>query len=222
MHIRPFRSPLLFWTAASVVALLTGLAAARFVGEARAQAVRYGGMSPVVVAVSRVERGAVVDEPAVALRLVPASLVPPGALSRIGQAVGRTVAVPLLPGVPVVADNLAPDGLRGLSALLPPATRAVAVPRDDASVKLQKGDLVDVLAILDVGVSGAGEPTVVLAEAAPVLDVAAQSATIAVAPDAAADLAYALAQGVVTLAVTAPPPAPARPAQPEPGRPRTG
>lgn len=222
MHVRPFRSPLLFWAAASVVALLTGLTAARFVGQARAQALRYGGMRPVVVAVGRVERGAVVNEPEVAVRLVPASAVPPGALSGMDQAVGRTVAVPLLPGVPVVADNLAPEGLRGLNALLPPATRAVAVPRDQASVKLQVGDLVDVLAILDGGASGAGEPTVVLAEAAPVLDVAAESATVAVAPDAAADLAYALAQGVVTLAVTAPPPAPARPTPPGPGRQRTG
>jgi Flp pilus assembly protein CpaB len=136
--------------------------------------------------------------------------------------VGRTVVVPLFRGASVVVGNLAPDGLQGLAALLPADSVAVAVPTGTSSVPLRRGDRVDVLATFDPPAPGE-EPTFAVAESALVVDVGPEAASVAVAPEAARRVAYAVAAGTVTLAVTAAvtpvPPAPLPP--PAPGTQRT-
>ena len=215
-------SPATFWVAALAASLLTGLTAAHLVSRARHDAVLYGAPVPVVVAVHRVEAGEAVRPSDLTVRPVPSSWSPPGALAHPGAAAGRTVVVPLLAGLPVTAEHLAPEGLSGLSALLRPGERAVAVPRDSASVPLQRGDRVDVVASEGGGPGGEAVAAVRLVAAAPVLQVGEEAASLAVPEERAAGVAAAALEGVLTLAVSAPPPAPAPPPPPRPGRPRTG
>ena len=217
------RSPLAYWAVVVALAGLTAFTVAGQVDRAGAQAARYGNLRPVVVATHAVELGAVVRQADVIVTAMPASFLPDGALDSTGAVVGRTVVVPLLRGSAVVAANLAPDGLEGVAALLPAGSRAVAVPTGPAAVALRRGDRVDILATFDPPPAGE-EPTFPVAEAAPVVDVGPEAVTVAVAPEEARRVAYAVAAGVVTLVLTAEvrPAAPARPVPPAPGRPRTG
>ncbi len=216
------RSPFAYWAAVVALAAFTAFTVAGQVGRAGAQADRYGGLRPVVVAARPVEAGAVVRSSDVVVRSMPASFLPEGAVRAAGDVVGRTVVVPLFRGSAVVAANLAPDGLEGLAALLPAGARAVAVPTGSASVAVRRGDRVDVLATFDPPPAGE-DPTFPVAEAALVVDVGPEAVAVAVAPEEAVRVAYAIAAGVVTLALTAEvrPAPPARPAPPPPGTPRT-
>jgi Flp pilus assembly protein CpaB len=209
------RSPLAYWAVVVVLACLTASVVAHLVGEAGAQAARYGRLRPVVTATHAVEMGAVLRTGDVSLRSMPAAFLPEGSLSSTSLAVGRTVVVPLFRGGAVVAANLAPDGLQGLAALLPADTRAVAVPTGTASVPLRRGDRVDVLATFDPPPAGQ-EPTFPVAEAALVVDVGPEAASVAVGPEEAKRVAFAVASGTVTLTVT-PAVKPGSPAAPRTG-----
>jgi Flp pilus assembly protein CpaB len=217
------RSPLAYWVAVVALAAFTAFTVAGQVDRAGAQVTRYGHLRPVVVATRAVEVGAVVRPADVLVRAMPAAFLPEGAVTATGSVVGRTVVVPLFRGSAVLAAHLAPDGLEGVAALLPAGARAVAVPTGPASVPLRRGDRVDVLATFDPPPAGE-EPTFAVAEAAPVVDVGPEAVTVAVAPEEAKRVAYAVAAGVVTLALTAEvtPAAPAPPRPPAPGTPRTG
>lgn len=229
------RSPLAYWLLVVVLTLLTGMVAARVAGNAGALASRYGPLRPVVVAEHALEPGSVVGGGDITVRQVPGSLVPDGAMAAVAEAIGRTVLVPAFAGVPLVSEQLAPDGRRGLGALLPAGSRAVAVPNGRPGLALVRGDSVDVLATFDPGGSAdsAGTaPTFPVARSALVVDVGDESAAVAVTPDEAARVAFALASGVVTLALASPTPAagesgvsgssspagPAPPVPPLPGR----
>ena len=217
------RSPLAYWAAVVALACFTAFTIAGQVEKAGAQAARYGRLRPVVTATRAVEVGSVLAQADVAVRSLPAAFLPDGALSATGAAVGRTVVAPLFPGVPVVAANLAPEGLLGLAALLPVGTRAVAVPTGADSVAVRRGDRVDVLATFDPPPAGE-EPTFAAAEAALVVDVGPEAVAVAVASEDARRVAYAVAAGVVTLALTAEVrrAGPTRPDRQPPGTPRTG
>jgi len=205
------RSPLFFWAVVAALALLTAAVVGHLVSRARAEAARYGSVRTVVVVTAPVEAGAVVRPDDVSVRTVPAAFLPEGWMGSTDEVVGRTVVVPLFGGQAVVRANLAPWGLRGIAALLPPGTRAVAVPTGAASPPVRKGDVVDVLATFDPPAGGDGDPTFPVALAAPVVDVGQESATVAVTPSEAAKVAYAVVRGAVTLAVTAGPAGPASP-----------
>ena len=207
------RSPLAYWVVVVALAGFTASTVARLVDRAGAQAARYGRLRPVVTATHDVEVGSVLHASDVAVQSMPAAFEPDGAAGTTSAVVGRTVVVQVFRGAAVLAANLAPDGIQGLAALLPPETRAVAVPTGTASVPLRRGDRVDVLATFDPPAPGE-EPTFPVAEAALVVDVG---------PDEAKRVAYAVASGTVTLAVTAAV-KPARPAPqppPAPGTTRT-
>lgn len=224
---RVARSAAVFWVAAAALAAVTALAAARLVGQAEASAARYGSLRPVVVSTRPVEMGAVLRATDLEVRLVPATLLPDDHVAAMADAVGRTVVVALFRGLPVVRGHLAPEGVRGVAALLPPGTRAVAVPAGGASAPVRTGDLVDVLATFALTPSDTGEPTFAVATAALVVDVGEDSATVAVGPDEARRVAFAVTQGTVTLAVApvsaaSTPAAPAPTPRPPPGTPRTG
>jgi Flp pilus assembly protein CpaB len=218
----------------AVLALITAMVAARVVGDAGTLAARYGPLRPVVVAARALDPGSVVSAGDVAVRRVPGSLVPDGAVPSTDQARGRTVVAPVFPGVPLVVGQLAPDGRRGLGALLPPGSRAVAVPNGRPALALIRGDSVDVLATFDPAGSAEGAPpTFPVAVGALVVDIGEDSAAVAVSPEEAARVAFALVSGVVTLALAAPvdpmgsdgavsgsssPEPPAPPVPPPPGR----
>ncbi|HEV3401320.1 MAG TPA: SAF domain-containing protein [Acidimicrobiales bacterium] len=207
------RSPLFFWAAVAVLALLTASVVGRLVGQARAAASRYGSLRPAAVATRPVAMGAVVGADDVEVRRVPAAFLPEDTIGAPEQVVGQTAVVALFPGQPVVRAQLARWGRRGVAALLPPGARAVSVPTGPASPRLERGDVVDVLATFAEEAASAGgqgdggAPTFPVATAALVVDVGEESATVAVGVEEAARVAFAVVHGAVTLALTADPPA---------------
>ena len=217
------RSPLAYWVAVVALAAFTASTIAGQVNRAGVKEAQYGRLRPVVTAARAVEVGSVVRSADVMVRAMPAAFLPEGAVTATDDVVGRTVIVPLFRGSPVVVGQLAPDGLEGLAALLPAGGRAVAVPTGPASVALRRGDRVDVLATFDPPPAGE-DPTFPVAEAALVVDVGPEAVAVAVEPEEAVRVAYAVAAGVVTLVLTAEvtPAPPAPPARRPPGTPRTG
>jgi Flp pilus assembly protein CpaB len=221
------RSPALFWLAAFTLAVLTGSVVARLAARVDALAARYGPLRPVVVAARDVEPGAALDDADLAVQELPAGFLPEGALAAARDAKGRVAVAPLARGQPLFGAHLAPEGVRGVAALLPPGTRGVAVPTGGASAPVLPGDTVDVLATFDPALAGGGDPTFPVAAGAVVVAVGEGSATVAVDPDEARAVAFAVANGSVTL-VVAPvsarrsPPGRAPPAPPPPGTPRRG
>ena len=199
-HRRLARSPFVFWLAVAGLAFLTASVVAGAIGEARSLSARYGPLRPVVVAAREVERGAELAPGDVDVRLVPGSLVPAGAFGDVEAVRGRTAVVPLLDGQTVLGGHLAPEGLSGVAALLPAGTRAVAVPASASTAPpLHRGDVVDVLASFD------DQPVLAVAVGAPVVEVGEDAVTVAVRPDEARSVAYAVANGTVTVALVAGP-----------------
>jgi Flp pilus assembly protein CpaB len=198
------RSPLAYWAAVGGLAVVTALTVSGLVGRARTEAARYGSPRPVLVATRDVAVGERVGAGAVAVQRLPAALIPPDALSALDEAGGKTAVVPVFRGQAVLSRQLASDGRKGAAALLPPGTRGIAVPAGPAAARLSKGDAVDVLATFDPASANAAgqEPTFAVAEAAMVVDVAGESITVAVGPEEAKRVAFAIAHGAVTVVLT--------------------
>lgn len=190
------RTPFAFWLAVAGLALTTALVVAGALGRVEALAQRYGPLRPVVVAARPVERGTALAPADVEVRRLPAGFLPPGAFASVDEVRDRAPVVPLLPGQPLLQGHLAPDGLTGAAALIPPGARAVAVPAAGTTPTLRVGDVVDVLATLE------GDPTLALAVDVPVVEAGEDSASVAVSPEAARAVAYAVAHGSVTLALS--------------------
>jgi pilus assembly protein CpaB len=197
------RSPLVYWVAVAALTLVTALAVSQLLGRAHAEAARYGSPRTVLVATRDVEVGDPVGAGDVALRRLPAALVPPGPIPDPTDAVGRVAVVPIFAGETVLRRHLAPWGRRGVAALLPPGTRGITVAAGATASRVQRGDLVDVLATFDPAAAPGPEPTFPVASGAAVVDVREESVTIAVTPEEAKRVAYAGTHGAVTLTVTA-------------------
>jgi Flp pilus assembly protein CpaB len=228
------RLPILYWVGALALVLCTGAGMARLVGGAQAAAAQFGALRPVPVATREVPAGTALKASDVTLRRLPAAVIPSGEVARsVDAVVGRVTLVPLAPGEVVTSAKVAPSGLTGVSALLPPDSRGLAIPTATGTPPLQRGDHVDVLASFDLDrglapgpasraapadtvpsraapadtASAAltdGAPTFPVARHAVVLDVGHQAITVAVTSAEAPRLAYALTHGAVTLALTAP------------------
>ena len=195
------RSPVPYWVAVAAVAVVTALAVSQLIGRANAEAARYGSARTVLVAVRDVAVGDEVGAGDVVVRRLPAALVPGGAVGDPAEAHGRTVVVALFPGEAVLRRHLAPWGRRGVAALLPPGTRGITVPAGATAGRLGRGDTVDVLATFDPAAAQGQEPTFAVATAAPIVDVRGESVTVAVDPEEAKRVAFAITHGAVTLAV---------------------
>jgi pilus assembly protein CpaB len=195
------RRPVPALLAIAVLAALTGAVVASLVGRAESALRRFGTSRPVAVATRPIPAGAVVGAADAEVRTWPSGLVPPGAFAAVP--VGRTATSPTFTGEPLVAGRLAPAGLSGVAALLPPGTRAIAVPLAGSGPPLAVGDSVDVLATFDPVIAGDADPTVVVAERATVLGVgdAGDTVTVAVPVADAPRVAFAVTQGTVTLAL---------------------
>jgi Flp pilus assembly protein CpaB len=116
--------------------------------------------------------------------------------------VGRTAVATIEPGEALVSARLAPDGLRGVAALVPPEWRALAIPIGPTVVALSVGDHVDLIAGFDVGNVNAGQaPAFVVASDAIVVAVDEQRATVAVRERDAARVAFAIVAGTVVPAL---------------------
>ena len=186
------RRALVYWVGTAVLAAATALAIGGVAARAERAAARYGDLRPVVVAVEPIEAGDEVEAGAVEVRSMPAAFVPDGAFEAWPN--GRTAIAATHPGEPLLAHRVAPDGVNGIAALLPQGTRALAIPVGPGALPLAAGDVVDVLAAAEVAEA--------VATGALVVDVAAETVTVAVDEADAPEVAAALAQGTVTLALS--------------------
>ncbi len=193
--------PWLFWLFAVSLALLTGLTVARLLSEAASRAERLGGLRDVRVTTRSIAAGQRLTVGDVAVRRLPAALLPEAPVA--ASPAGHTTLVPLASGEVVLEAKLAPWGVEGVAALLPPGRRALAVPVTNGGLALRRGNQVDVLATFETA-EGDTEPTFAVASSAQVLEVGEESVTVAVTPEEAARVALALSRGTVTLAATAP------------------
>ena len=204
MRLRPH--PRSFWPLALGLALLTGVVVARLVGEASSRAARLGGLRSVPVAARAVEAGQVLSAADVAVRRLPAALLPAAPVASSPE--GHAALVPLAAGEVVLEAKLAPWGTRGVAALVPPGRRALAVPMERGRLPVRTGDRVDVLATFETaepaGDGGGQEPTFPVATAALVVDVGDEAVTVAVSQHEAPRVAFAVARGTVVLALAAP------------------
>jgi hypothetical protein len=205
----------------AVLAGATALTVASLLSAAGAARDRWGQTRPVAVATRDLAPGEVVDAGAVEVRDLPVGVL--GDAPVAGAPEGAVVRQPILAGEPVVAARLAPDGLTGAAALVPPGHRAVAVPVGPGGAPpVMQGDLVDVLAVLPPGVGaaasgdgggagdgaggggagdGGGEPALRLVDGATVVDVTDQAVAVAVPEPDAPRVAWALSNGAVVLAL---------------------
>jgi Flp pilus assembly protein CpaB len=176
------------------LALVTAVSTATVLGRARAEAARFGPLTPVVVARHDLAPGSRISADDVVVRRWPARLLPASAVERVPQ--GAVVTQPVLAGEPLVAPRL---GRR----LLPPGSRALAVPTGPGRLLVRPGDRVDVLATFDPLVVPPGRDlTETVAAGAAVVAVRADSITVAVTSNEAPRMAQALSQATITLALT--------------------
>lgn len=211
------RSPrsLLACCAAVVVALVTVVVVGSDLRALHRRAHDLGSPRSVSVAVRDLPLGARVT--ARDLRTVSryASMVPRDAVVEPERVVGRVVAVPIAADAVVQAAHLADADRPGLTGLVPVGGRAMTIRTDDG-MRPPRGAVVDVLAALDPALSGAAPGgAVTVARAARVLAVddgadaqyaepGTAGVTLLVTEDEAHGLAFAAANGVLSLALAPP------------------
>jgi len=190
------RRPLPHWALAVLLAVTSAGLVAQVAGGAAEAASRWSPGPPVLVVRAAVPAGRAVTAADVELRRLPPVAVPDGALREVPDR--ATAAVALHPGEVLLGDRV--RGPSPVAARLPPGARGVAVP-NDTGLPVRVGDRVDVLATFEVDATGA-PPTFAVARWALVVHVAADAVTVAVQEAAAPKVAYAVAAGAVTLALS--------------------
>lgn len=202
------RRALLWYLAAAALALTTGLAVQGALARASEAEAAYGRTRAVVVVTRAVEAGQAVVAADVEVRRWPQALAPDGALG--AAPTEATALVDLVPGEALLAHRLSDDGASGPAALLDPGQRAVPVPLAVPGLPLSPGDRVDVLAGGAPGGGPAGDLPVdlgaadVVAADATVVGLTEEVVVLAVERTAAADIAAALTQGPVVVALRPP------------------
>jgi pilus assembly protein CpaB len=196
------RHPLAYWLVAAAVAVGAGTTVARAVGAAEAERARLGGVRPALVAAADLPAGRRLADGDVRVVAVPRSVLPDRPAAP-GDAAGRVLGNPVAAGQVLSRSDLARAGTSPLAARLPAGRRGVAVPGGPGGLRLSSGDVVDIYATFPPDAAGGGEPTFAVARAAGVLDVTDDAVTVAVREAEVAAVAFALAGGVVTLALTA-------------------
>ncbi len=194
------RDPRAWWAAMLAVAVGLGGATATLV--ARAEHVRqgWGTTAEVLVARRDLAPGDQVQGDDVTVKARPVALIPTSALRSLPH--GAVARAAMLAGEVIVAERIAPTGLRGVAALLPAGTRAMAIPTEPGSAPPRTpGDHVEVLVALPPESAGGGPPGFALVADALVVAITEGTVTIAVPRGSAPRIAVALGLGAVTLAL---------------------
>jgi len=196
------RRPLAYWMVAATAATVAGILTANVVRSATAERDRLGSLRPVLVATRSLPVGHRLQTDDTERRRLPAAALPDGALDSTGT--GAVLAVPVGRGEVLTGMKLAPAGLGPVAGLLPAGTRGLAVPDGASGLRLAPGDVVDVLATFPPETAGGGDPTFAVATDAVIVDVTDEDGwvTVAVPERDAPRVAFALAQGLVTLALS--------------------
>ena len=199
--------------AAIAVAAITAIVVAQDLTALHRRAREFGPPREVVVAARDLPLGATVHAADLDTVTRAESEIAPDAVTTDDDAIGRVVAVPVLAGSVVFTGHLAPAGRDGLDGLVGPGTRAVRIQPADG-LQPPVGAVVDVLVAFDPAFGGGGRAAIV-ASAARVLAVDATDTddptasglagvTLLVTEEEARELAFATANGVVTLALAPP------------------
>lgn len=192
------RPPPLRLVLVAVLAVVVALAVHRSTSAAAEVADRLGTTTPVVIARHDLDPGAAIAAGDVAIVERPVAHLPDDAVT--DDPTGRTVAARVHAGEVLVTGRLAGEGRHGAAALVPDGWRAVAVPVLDAPLPLRPGDLVDVVASFDPTLVER-DPSVVVAGEVVVVDVTDDAVSVAVPRSRVTDVAFALTNGIVTLAL---------------------
>lgn len=173
-----------------VLAAGTGVTVTSTLERAEDAVLAWGDRLPTVVAGRDLDAGTVVDAADLVVRDLPRVARPDGSPAAVDAVVGRTLTADVVAGEPVVARRLAPAGLSGAAARVPPGRRAVTVPAArGAAPPVQPGDHVDLVSVADGAAAARG---------AVVVDVGADGGlTVAVAAEEVGPVARALGGGEV-------------------------
>jgi pilus assembly protein CpaB len=174
-----------------------------------AAAAAAGPGRPLVVATSGLERGAGVSSDDLGVRRIPAAFAPPGAVTRISDAVGRTLASDVAMGEVLTETRLAGAG-GPVASMVPSGLVAFPITSSLPPGSVVPGDRVDVLATYPTRPFAE-----TVAESAEVLTVAPSapsghlgagsgSVLLLVSPDVAQRLAHARAFAEIALAIASP------------------
>jgi pilus assembly protein CpaB len=157
-----------------ILALVCGVGVAMGVLESSrtnsAGAIRTVETEPVLVAVARIERGAMLREEDFEIRNWPKGMTPAGALRTTDQALDRAAIGVLTPGEIILDEKLSPKNSgRGLASLIPPGMRAFTVQASQLTTNVGgfvlPGNKVDVLLNVKGGrgdYAGGGKTTTLL------------------------------------------------------------
>jgi Flp pilus assembly protein CpaB len=202
------------WLATLAVALTTARVVGGDLATLHRRAATLGPQRHVVVAALDLVTGQTITARDLTTEVRYEKQIPRDALTDPDAAIGRVVRVPLLRNAIVFAQHLAPEDRSGVDGVVPVGSRAVHVtPADGFGPPL--GAIVDVLAAFDptaVVVDGARTSAVVVASGARVLAVDKRDAiddanagvTLLVTDSEARVLAFAAANGDLSLAIAPP------------------
>ena len=211
------RSPraALLWCVALVLAFVTATWVGGTLASLRRQDVRYGHVVGFAVARRDLPVGTRVRSRDLSTVHARGGARPRGALAA-DRAAGRVLVVTVLRGQAVTVRHLRGNGRGARDGVVAPGWRAMRVSVADAP-RLRAGDHVDVYVTFDPGqVPETGDPTLVVADAVPVVSVEpgdpssgsggdrSTGVTLLVDVDEAPRLAYASANGVLALALVPP------------------
>ena len=195
------RATVVYWSIVAVLLFLTIEFVSRATSDARAAIARHGDTTTVWVARREVAAGEVLRSADVRRLEIPRAFV--AGEPATGDVVGQATTTDLFEREVVLASRLAPSGVGGAAARIPRGTRGVAIPMGPGGpVAVEVGDRVDLLATFSPEATDGDEPTFPVAEGAVVVDVGDDdTVTVAVPAQNAARVAYAVAVGVVTIAL---------------------
>lgn len=105
-----------------------------------------GARVQVVVAARAATRGEVLKQEMVKVKTMPSAYAPPGSLTAVGLAVGRTLMADVAAGEVITNTRLSSGTSGPVAAIVPPGLRAVGVSVQVWPSDLRPGDRVDVIA----------------------------------------------------------------------------
>ncbi len=198
-RLRMRRRPLVYWLLTGALALVTGLVVSNAVAGAREARADYGTARAVVVAAHDIPAGTMIEPGDVGVELRPIAVVPAGALTE--PPIGQVASATIVEGEPLVESRIAGAGVGPVAAMISTGDLGIAVPLDPRTLRLAVGDRVEVLATFDPD-SIDGNPTIVVAPLAVVVDVGDAAVTLSMPRADGERVAFALATAAVTVALT--------------------
>jgi pilus assembly protein CpaB len=188
------------------VAVAATLALESHLRRVEAAAAAAGPGVAAVIVTAPVDRGSVLSPDVLGVRRIPAEYLPPGALTRISEAAGRTLAADVAMGEVLTGTRLAGAG-GPVASMVPPGLVAFPVTSTLPPGSVVAGDRVDVLATYPTRpfaeTVAEGVEVLGVARAGPsgALGSGSGSILLLVSPDVAGRLAHARSFAEIALAI---------------------